>query len=836
MRSRRYAFILVIVLSIVPLQAADDFAGLATEIGQANRTGSGAITLDADIILTRALPAITGEITIDGNGHTISGGQLFRIFDVDGGSLTLANVTLQDGKAESGGAILMRNASSLIIETSTFAGNIAETSGGAILAMGGSLQISDSRFENNCAQSATYTLIENGEDSDSLRTDAQGCEYVNYRRRETGGSVQNAVDGGAIRLIQGAVANIETSTFTANRATYGGAISTASGDARLNIDRSSFHGNLASGSGGAIGSVWSGGGATAISRSSFVKNIAEAGGAIAATKHPLDISNSTFSENSAESGGGALSLGDGASATITHATFVDNRSRHGAAAISQLAGRAYLRNSLISGSGSAEDCIGVWDQNIGNLSLDGSCADRPSDDPRLGELTGSPAFYPLRDRSQAIDAADAEFCLEYDQVGTARPQGGGCDIGAIEERSAIAAEPTPVPPVVCTLAHQIIAANRDLPSGGCPAGNGADTIVIERDIRLFEALPVISSHITIEGDGHSIDGDRRHRIFDVDGGMLTVKNLILMNGRGSTEDGGAIRLSNGGRARVQDSQFIGNHAEYGGAVFIGWVGADTSWLDVSASHFVDNGNSAIYAGSGRVTVSKSSFSRNWGGAGAAIGIVNPIRLDVRNSSFIGNSLAAIGMENGVNATLTHLTFHGPAITMPGASWALASNVSLRNSVIAGAAFSQCDKLKQNVGNFIEDGACGSVLTGDALLEDPAGSALFLSPLPGSPLIRAAHANFCSESDQIGNARAISGRCDIGAIEAVPVARQLADCRVTPTHVLNLRDAPEGGIIGGVRQNVTLQVVARTPGWFQVEQAGETGWISADYVTAEGDCA
>ncbi len=31
-----------------------------------------------------------------------------------------------------------------------------------------------------------------------------------------------------------------------------------------------------------------------------------------------------------------------------------------------------------------------------------------------------------------IDAADDDYCPETDQIGTARPQGAGCDIGAIE--------------------------------------------------------------------------------------------------------------------------------------------------------------------------------------------------------------------------------------------------------------------------------------------------------------------------------------------------------------------------------------------------------------------
>ena len=54
----------------------------------------------------------------------------------------------------------------------------------------------------------------------------------------------------------------------------------------------------------------------------------------------------------------------------------------------------------------------------------------------LGELVepedSSPAYFPLLAGSRAIDAADDAHCPATDQIGTARPQGAGCDIGAIE--------------------------------------------------------------------------------------------------------------------------------------------------------------------------------------------------------------------------------------------------------------------------------------------------------------------------------------------------------------------------------------------------------------------
>ena len=122
-----------------------------------------------------------------------------------------------------------------------------------------------------------------------------------------------------------------------------------------------------------------------------------------------------------------------------------------------------------------------------------------------------------------------------------------------------------------------------------------------------------------------------------------------------------------------------------------------------------------------------------------------------------------------------------------------------------------------------------------MLEEPHDGATYISPLPGSPAINAADARFCPDTDQLGRPRSFVGRCDIGAIEAVPVSQALADCALTTTHTLNFRDGPGGGIIGGVSQNATLPATARTPRWFEVERDGQNGWISADYVVKDGAC-
>ncbi|MDE2820454.1 MAG: hypothetical protein OXT68_11020 [Chloroflexota bacterium] len=62
-----------------------------------------------------------------------------------------------------------------------------------------------------------------------------------------------------------------------------------------------------------------------------------------------------------------------------------------------------------------------------------------------------------------------------------------------------------------------------------------------------------------------------------------------------------------------------------------------------------------------------------------------------------------------------------------------------------------------------------------------------------------------------------------------------DCMVTTRDILNFRDGPAGNIKSLVPPFVTLTAIDRADGWFQVDNHGEAGWLSADYVTPKGNC-
>ena len=118
--------------------------------GCAAGSGADRITVSEDVTLSALLPTISTDIAIDGTSYSISGDSARRIFYVDWrGALTLENITLKDGLADSGGAIY--NAGTLTIRNSTLRDNVATLWGGALTSAYGFVTVEGSSFMGNSA-------------------------------------------------------------------------------------------------------------------------------------------------------------------------------------------------------------------------------------------------------------------------------------------------------------------------------------------------------------------------------------------------------------------------------------------------------------------------------------------------------------------------------------------------------------------------------------------------------------------------------------------------------------------------------------------------------------
>ena len=150
----------------------------------------------------------------------------------------------------------------------------------------------------------------------------------------------------------------------------------------------------------------------------------------------------------------------------------------------------------------------------------------------------------------------------------------------------------------CSLADAITSANTDAPSGGCPAGSGHDTIVLETDVFLDAPLPEITSQLTIEGQKHVIDGNGGNwsvltvidngnltlnetevtganytpGYYGGGGGIYNVHGTVILNDstvRGNTVSGnvGGGIFNVGGTVTLNKSTISGNSARSGGGIY-----------------------------------------------------------------------------------------------------------------------------------------------------------------------------------------------------------------------------------------------------------------------------
>ncbi len=313
------------------------------------------------------------------------------------------------------------------------------------------------------------------------------------------------------------------------------------------------------------------------------------------------------------------------------------------------------QNSIIAGSTDG-DCIGGLDQNINNLIQDNSCSPALSGNPKLGALTGSPAYYPLLSDSPVINAANADHCTATDQFGTTRPQGAACDIGAYElpaasiptatlaptETSTPTETPTPLPfnvtlnGTACHLHDAITAANSETATGSCPAGSGADTISLLANINLNTAsahagapyyLTQIKSAITIQGNGYTISGhgtglreDSGYSFFYMFPGAssLTLNNVTIRNGSQVVRNsGGTVNITNSTIENIWDETAIssGNFTSRiiePGRTFIATLTISNTTIRNVEDHFIsrERGGGAIVVGPGNVSISNNTISNN----------------------------------------------------------------------------------------------------------------------------------------------------------------------------------------------------------------------------------
>jgi hypothetical protein len=138
--------------------------------------GSGADTIElaVDVTLTSALPTITSQIILNGNGHTIARDATaseFRILDLFYANLTVNQATITGGRITGGGLAgcgggIRNIASTLTVNYSTISSNTASVCGGIAngcgSSLGGTVTINNSTISNNVTSSQGAAVSNDG--------------------------------------------------------------------------------------------------------------------------------------------------------------------------------------------------------------------------------------------------------------------------------------------------------------------------------------------------------------------------------------------------------------------------------------------------------------------------------------------------------------------------------------------------------------------------------------------------------------------------------------------------------------------------------------------------
>ena len=360
----------------------------------------------------------------------------------------------------------------------------------------------------------------------------------------------------------------------------------------------------------------------------------------------------------------------------------------------------------------------------------------------------------------------------------------------------------------CSLREAIIAANTDTAVDACPAGSGADTIVVPAGTYLLSLTPSgsndatsgdlnITADLTLNGSGPNvttIDANGIDRVLRIENSSdVSISRLTLSGGNSGIATGGGILVY--GASSTLNLTLVRVTANTASA---GIYLTSASTLNIVNSRIENNSNGGIYlASSATASIRNSTISNNSGAIGGG-GISSSGTLTLVNSTLSGNSAETSGggLLNTGTAALYNVTIANNIAGAGGStgngggvySDLSGSSLTIRNSIIANNVDittselnNDCDGTLTGEGyNLIEDTTgctITGVTTGDVTGIDPmlgalldnGGPAFTQALLTGSPAIDAGEPTGCRDqsnalllTDQRSYLR--NGTCDKGAYE------------------------------------------------------------------------
>lgn len=396
MNKHRSCFVLLVALSLflVFSPIAPGHAATTEVVTNTNDSGAGSlrqaladvdaggtisfsgIGLPAEIVLATPL-AISKNVTIEGPGAnqlSISGGNLCRVFSINGVAVNLSGLSVKNGKANEAGGIYV-NGGALSATSCDITGNHSDASGGAVKGESAALSFTGCRVSDNgtgfFGRGGAVYLNEGSLSMTDCEIDRNKITQDDFFTNQ-GGAIYLVSTTGDGNLLDAVFTRCK---FSENLATYGGAIY-ADGVDSLAADSCLFKDNEGSNSGGAIYPRLVG--QLTVNSCLFQGNLARNhGGAIYLNNSGMTMQNSTLYGNWAYVGAGLMSYGYGPTSPgvlLRNCTITGNTADNGYGTFGFAGGihnGGYCSLSLLNCTVALNEAVdqrsGIW--NEGSLTL-----------------------------------------------------------------------------------------------------------------------------------------------------------------------------------------------------------------------------------------------------------------------------------------------------------------------------------------------------------------------------------------------------------------------------------------------------------------------------------
>ena len=511
--------------------------------------------------------------------------------------------------------------------------------GGAITTSGSSLpgkkvnelSISDSTFSKNGGLYGAGIFIEGS------KFTITSCVFDSNTASGKGNMTPNDNNGAAIEVTntdKSITGTISKSTFTNNKAQYGGAIDICAGT--IKIINSKFINNSADVEGGAIDiNTLNGNPKVTISSSNFINNSAPVGGAIC-NVHDLTVKGSTFIDNTPNTIFNWV--GAGGNLNLNIKTFTDLQN-----AIGLVTGTLTLNQNVAMTAKEAANFVNGVVINK-NIAIDGK--GHTIDAKNLGRIFSiGEGFTVTLTNATLINGRAAEG-------------------GAIYNDGSL------------TLSDVKLSDNTADSYGGAVFNNG----------HLVVSDSVFDSNDIVNRGSASVDygGAAIYNWYD---GVLTVSGSNFINNIKNYKNGDRLvgAIATIGDTTISDSYFVNNTGRWGGAISTaGYLldGDDVNTLTVSGSTFKENGGlygAGIFVAGSDFTVSDCVFDKN-----TAFG-----KGDMTPNNNNGAAIVVTDTGKDITGIITDSNFTNNKAHFSGAVDICEGKITIKNSIFVNNSAEYC---------------------------------------------------------------------------------------------------------------------------------------------------